>query len=259
MLARNAGGAVANGLNTFGQWAKGSLSRGLMDFGTWGTEKSTVLFTSRTTAGRALADAVGTFLVEAPVKSAMLMAPNQLVARPVVGAIAGRDGRTVSDAQLSLQQSALMTGNKALMDNAEAIAFGINLLEYVSENTGRGLGSLLSAAGLGLEKAGVKGLVRTGVRAIDANGALIPDSGEVAVTVGGKLRQMITDIVGTKEQYAKKMAGERFRLAAEALDVKDPAEREALRAAILSNSADSLPERLRAAVGNNVGKFVDEP
>lgn len=257
MMARHAGGRLANGFASFGQWMKRSVSRGVMDFGAWGTEESTVLFTRHTTAGRALSDAIGTFLVEAPVKGAVMMAPNQFVARPVLGELFGQGGRTVSDAQLSLQQSALMTGNKSLMDNAESIAFGINLLEYVSENTGRGLGSLLSAAGIGLEKAGVKGLVRPASKAVTSTGGLVAESGEEAVAVGGRIRKWITSVFGSREEYAAKMSKDRLNIVARKLGVGEGSDRAALEAALLSGTTDNLRPELRQAIGGNIAKFAE--
>ena len=177
MLARNSNGVMRNHYNRFTQWLGQNVSRGLMDFGQWGTEESTVLFTERSTAGRALADAVGTFFVEAPVKGAALMAPNQLLAKPLVESLAGVD-KGVSASQLSLQTSAYMRNDEQLMANAEAIAFGMNMLEYVSENAGRGLKSLLRAGGLGLEKAGVKGLVTKTTLAINELGGIVPTDPE---------------------------------------------------------------------------------
>ena len=128
MVARNAGGRVANGFNKFTQWLGQNASRGLMDFGQWGTEESTVMFTARSKATRALADAVGTFLVDAPLKGAMMWAPNQFLARPVVSALAG--GRVVSSAQLGLEARAYQTGNRELMENAEAVASRVRLGEH---------------------------------------------------------------------------------------------------------------------------------
>lgn len=258
MMARNAGGSMSNGLASFGQWLKGNVSRGLMDFGSWGTAESTVAFSRHSSAGRALADAVGTFLVEAPIRGSLLMAPNQFVAKPIIGAVARDDGRTVSESTLSLQQSALMSGNRSLMDAAESISFGMNLLEYVSENTGRGLGSLMSAVGLGLEKFGVKGLVRPLAKTVSATGAEIADAAEDAVYIGGKMRKWIGDIFGTREQYAERMAKERLRLTAEKLGITDAAERDALNTAILSGSTEALRPEIRTAIGDNVSKFVGD-
>ena len=254
MLARNAHGAMRNNLNRFTQWLGQNVSRGLMDFGTWGAEESTVLFTNHTKAGRALADAVGTFFVEAPIKGALLMAPNAYAAQPLVAAAAGAD-RTVSQSELSLRQSALMTGNRELMENAESIAFGMNLLEYVSENTGRGLKSLVRAAGLGLENAGMRGLVRPASSEILG---IVPTEGETAVAFGGKIRQWIGDVFGSRESFLKKAQGQKAEAVIRALGVTAEADRSAIRTAVMSGSSSGLRQELRDAVGGNVEAFAQK-
>ena len=253
MLARNAGGAMRNNLNRFSQWLGQNVSRGLMDFGQWGTEESTVLFTNHSRAGRALADAVGTFFVEAPIRGALLMAPNAYGVAPLVAKASGID-RPVSDAQLSLQRSALQTGNRELMANAESIAQGMNLLEYVSENTGRGLKSLVRAGGLGLERLGVKGLVKPASPAVLG---IVPESPEMAVSFGGKIRQWIGDVFGTREDFLKKAQGEKLNAVVRALGVTDAADRSALNVALLSGSSAGLRPELREAVGGSVEEFAD--
>ena len=250
MVARNAGGRVANGLNRFSQWLGQNVSRGLMDFGAWGTEESTVLFTSHSKATRALADAVGTFLVEAPLKGAMMWAPNQFVARPVVEALAG--GRAVSSAQLELEKSAYMTGNRELMANAESMAHGLSLLEYVSENTGRGFSSLMRAAGMGLEKAGVRGLVRPATRALG-----VAEDKMDAVTLGGKFRQWAQTVFGSREDYVRKTTKDRVAAVARKLGVSGAADMQAIETAVLSKSTRGLrPELASRIEGGDIGKFA---
>lgn len=249
MVARNAGGKVANGLNTFSQWLGQNVSRGLMDFGAWGTEESTVLFTGRSKATRALADAVGTFLVDAPLKGAMIWAPNQFVARPVVEAVAG--GRTVSSAQLGLEMSAYMTGNRELMANAESMAHGLSLLEYVSENTGRGLTSLLRAAGMGLEKAGVRGIVRPATKALG-----IAEDTTDAVSLGGRMRQWVETVFGSRKDYLRKTTQDKVKAVASKLGVSGDADMRAIETAVMSNSVASLRPELASRVGQDVGKFA---
>ena len=250
MAARNAGGRVANGLNRFSQWLGQNVSRGLMDFGAWGTEESTVLFTSHSKATRALADAVGTFLVEAPLKGAMMWAPNQFVARPAISAMTG--GNAVSSAQLGLEASAYMTGNRELMANAESMAHGLSLLEYVSENTGRGFSSLMRAAGMGLEKAGVRGLVRPTTRALG-----VAEDKMDAVTLGGKFRQWARTVFGSREDYVRKTTKDRVAAVARKLGVSGPADMQAIETAVLSKSTRGLrPELASRIEGGDIGKFA---
>ena len=254
MLARNAGGAMRNNLNRFSQWLGQNVSRGLMDFGQWGTEESTVLFTNHSKAGRALMDAAGTFFVEAPIRGALLMAPNAYGVSPLVARMAGVD-KPVSEAQLSLQRSALQTGNRELMANAESIAQGMNLLEYVSENTGRGLKSLVRAGGLGLEKLGVKGLVKPAESAVLG---IVPENQEMAVSFGGKIRQWIGDVFGSREQFMKKAQGEKLNAVTRALGVTDAADRSALNVALMSGSTANLRPELHNAIGGSVEEFADK-
>lgn len=249
MVARNAGGRVANGFNKFTQWLGQNASRGLMDFGQWGTEESTVMFTARSKATRALADAVGTFLVDAPLKGAMMWAPNQLLARPVVSALAG--GRVVSSAQLGLEAVAYQTGNRELMENAEWMAHGLSLLEYVSENTGRGLTSLMRAAGIGLEKAGVRGLVRPAVNALG-----VAEDKMDAVSLGGRMRQWVESVFGSRKDYARKTTQDKVRAVARKLGVSGDADMSAIQTAVLSNSTNGLRADLASKVGADVSKFA---
>ena len=253
MLARNAGGKVANGLNTFSQWLGQNVSRGLMDFGSWGTEESTVLFTARSKATRALADAVGTFLVDAPIKGAMMWAPNQFVARPLLGMALGKDGRTVSGAQLGLESAAYMTGDRELMANAEAMSHGLSLLEYVSENTGRGLTSLVRAAGIGLENAGIRGIARPATRALG-----IAEDMTDAVSLGGKFRDWVAKTFGSREGYRKGTTAAKVAAVARKLGVAetDSAGMRSVEAAVLTGSSGGLRADLAEKVGPDVGKFA---
>lgn len=256
MVARRGGSAVSNGFNTFTQWLGRNVSRGLLDYGSYGTEEATVLFTRQSSAGRALADAIGVFAVEAPIKGTVLMLPKKAVERGVVAPLFGQDGRVVGQNELSLQTSALMTGNRNLMDSAESIALGMDLLEYVSENTGRGLKSVLAAGGMGLERLGVKGLVRPVATAVSSAGHMLPEVGNEAITVGGKMRQFIHKVFGSRSEYAARVAGQEADLVAKRLGVTSAAERAALRSALLTGNLQGLRAEIRDAIGDNVEKFV---
>lgn len=264
-LARTQGGKVANGLYKFGQYLQRHASQGLMDFGTWGSAESTIAFSSHTSAGRALADAIGAFTVEPVIHGSLLMAPNQFIVRPIVAATAGQDGRTVSSSQLALQQSALLTENRALMDSAASISLGQNLLEYVSESAGRGFTPLLQSIGLGIDKVTTKvagstvpRLVAPSVKVVHTgvNGRLIsPDTG---VTVGGILRKWVDDVVGTADDFKRKIGDRKAEIVSEALGASTPAERQAVSAMVLSGSTNGLSPEMAAKVGDDVGKFIDD-
>jgi len=251
--SRTSGGAVARGLKSFGQWATHNLSRGLLDFGTYGTEESTILYTSRDSIGKSLADAAGAWFVEAPVRGAMMWAPNQFVARPAVGALWGADGRVVTENRLSFEAAALRTGNWGLMDCAESMSMGLGLMEYISENTGRGLNSVFHAAGLGLERAGVKGLV-TPSRLVDVAAGLADDGKGYAI--GARLREMILSSGGTRQEFMRAAAGRQAEAVAAKLGVTDVAGKALIRNAVESGSAASLPDAMKAAIGNDFRKFA---
>lgn len=256
--AREGGGAVRNGFSKFTQWLGQHASRGVMDFGSYGTEESTILFTRHSKAGRALADALGVFVVDAPLKGGLLMLPKAAVGSAVIAPIWGKDGRVVGSNQLSLQAEALRTDNRSLMDNAESIAFGMDLLEYISENTGRGLKSLLAAGGMGLERLGARGLVRPVARAVTDAGTELPGAGEGAFVIGGKLREFAQKVFGTREGFAAKVAGQEAELVANRLGARTAAERTAVKAAVMSGNLSGLSAEMRDAIGGNLDNFVRE-
>lgn len=257
MLSRRGGTVLSNGFHSFTQWLGQNVSRGLLDFGAYGTEEATTLFTRQSTAGRALADALGVFAIEAPIKGGVLMLPKKAVEQGVVAPAFGQDGRIVSDNALSLRATALMTGNRSLMDSAESIALGMDLLEYISENTGRGLKSLLAAGGIGLERFGVRGLVRPVATAISAAGRELPSEGLEAVTVGGKMRQFVQKVFGSRADYARRIAGQEAELVANRLGVEG-AERAAVRSAVMTGNITGLRPELQQAIGSDLGRFVKE-
>lgn len=250
LVARNTGNAVARSLTRSGQWAKSHISRGLLDFGTWGTDEATVAFTNHSKAGRALFDALGTFTLEAPIRGGLLMLPNVAVARPLAGQALGQDGRTVSSSQLGLQHAAYMTGNRELMAHADSTAMGINLLEYVSESAGRGFSSLMRAAGLGLQKAGARGLVAPTSRVIMDTGDLLPVD-KSAVTIGGKMREYIQKVFGTREDYLKRVHGDELKAVTRAFNITDARETAALTSAIAHRDFSTLPTELASKLGVN--------
>lgn len=89
-----------------------------------------------------LKEALKASFVEAPVRGAM-----QMVAQaPLWPLAAMASGHSASDVtirgQLGVQMQALQTGDKELMDHARAIALGSGVVEYISENAGRGISML---------------------------------------------------------------------------------------------------------------------
>ena len=91
----------------------------------------------------ALKDAVGIAMIEAPVRGAMQLG----VQAPLWPVYAAASGHAPWDftvrGQLGSQATALRTGDEDLMDNARAVAFGSLLVEYASENAGRGFNAAM--------------------------------------------------------------------------------------------------------------------
>lgn len=86
----------------------------------------------------ALKEALRASFVEAPVRGALQLG-SQAMMWPVVSVATGNGLDFTVRGQLSTQAQALQTGDKDLMDNARAIALGSGMVEYISENAGRGL------------------------------------------------------------------------------------------------------------------------
>ena len=192
--------------------AKDHVSRALLDFGDYGSELYSVSGKGLGSAMKTLQEAIGILGVEAPVRGAMVMMPQAFVVEPLLAktGIVGKDGRTVSAAQLSLEASAARTGNKALMSSAESIASALNFLEYASENSGAGFGKLFRAAGLGLFGAKAMGVAAGGTK------GLVP--GELTEAAGSRLRQWINRAVGTTDEFLKGHTSNKVRAVAHALE-----------------------------------------
>ena len=233
-----------------------ATSRGLIDFGHWGTEEATILFAKHNKAGQALADALGAFVVEAPLRGTIMFGMNKAAAAPLSAAV-GLDGRTVSASQLGIQYSALRQDNKQLMDDAEAISLGIDLMEYISENAGRGFGSLFRAAGLasGISKPVGRKLVG------EAGGVLMESEG---LETGGFIRSLVRKYVGTPEKWGLKNDAIRtdaviseITEALRSKGVERSLDRTAISEMIRTGStAKLLDNEVKSIVGDNVNGFV---
>ena len=255
MVARSSSeSAVVRGLHQFGQWFRRHAASAVLDHGVWGTEEATVLTTGFTKARSALADAAGALFVEAPIRGSLLMAPNQFIARPLLGMALGRDGRTVSEAELGLRQSAFMTGDRELMDDADAIASGMNWLEYVSESAGRGFGSLARGVGLWINR-GVKSAVAKGADATLAGAAA--DAAYDGFSVGGALRKLWTKAFGTRADFVRKNVDAQARVVGDAIRAAGHrVDDAAVRNMIVTGSVERMPEAVRQMVGDSVESFA---
>ncbi len=267
MFARNSSDlALSRGLNSFGQWLGRHVSSGFLDLGMWGTTESTVLTTGFTKARSALADAIGAFGPEAMIRGSLLMLPGKYLVQPFAAQWLGKDGRMVSEAQLSLEQSAYMKGRsdpeagRRLMASAESYAAGMNWLEYVSENAGRGFGSLMRGAGLFWDrtlKPGVRGIVRPAATASLAAG--VETAEHEGFRVGSLMRKWWRDTIGSREDFLKKNLDDRVKILGDALQRKNVAN---LDAAVLRNSlrtmdSSLLSEDARRVVGPDFKGFMN--
>ena len=94
----------------------------------------------------ALKEAAKIAFVEAPVRGAMQLSA-QTPLWPVASMASGHGPTDFAvRGQLGIQAQALMTGDEDLMNNARALAFGAGLVEYASENAGRGINLAISGA-----------------------------------------------------------------------------------------------------------------
>lgn len=234
-----------------GAYIKDAAARGLLDFGRFGTSSSTVATTSYSTAGRALKDALATMTVGAVTEGSLMALPKFALIRPAVGLAA--QSKVHSQSELMLRQSALMQGNDRLMADAESIASGIDLLEYISESTGgafsaitKGLGILtkLSKPGQQVLKLTEKGLIEEAKHA----------------EVGGFFRKMARKRFGTAAEQAAKSVEQRQTHALNALNQRlEAAGANRVTAAAYAEAAGAKDaSRLGSAAASIIGGDFDK-
>ena len=254
-IARNSSEhAIVRGMHQFGQWFQRHASSAILDHGMWGTEEATILQSGFTKARSALADAAGALFVEAPIRGSLMMAPNVFLAKPLLGQVIGQDGRTVSEAELSLRQSAYLTGNEELMDSANSMAMGMNWLEYVSESAGRGFGSL--ARGVGLWAKGANKAVARGAGAVLAGAET--EAAHEGFSIGGALRKMWNKALGSRAEFLRKSFDDKVQVVGEALEAAGQRlDTTTLRGMVMSGRLpDAVPEAVRRIVGDDVDAFI---
>ena len=223
-------------------------ARGLLDHGTFSSEASTVMFTKQTAAGQALMDAIGAFTVEAHLRGGLMFLPSLGVREAFGDNVVGRN-------ELSLRESAYRQHDAALMEDAKAIGLGMDFMEYVSENAGRGFAPLLRSVGL---KLGISGAARQVLR--NEGGTLVQDAS--AQETGGYLRRLIRKSLGTTDDMKAGVTREEHIAFAKAVNSRlangaaKITEADAARA-MASGSADALSDAARAVVGNDVKAFAD--
>lgn len=105
-----------------------------------------VLWSMPKAKGEFAKEVLGNFLIEAPVRGALYMGFDQGVVHPLIGAATGQGlgfDTTATQAENQLRMSAMVRGDRGLMESAHAVSLGMSWMEYASEMTGRGFKGLL--------------------------------------------------------------------------------------------------------------------
>lgn len=136
------GRGFVNGMERAARYVGEHVANGVLrwDVSAFGGSIGTIARSGAVHGGKmaALKDAIGIAMIEAPVRGAMQIGA-QAPLWPVYAVAAGRAPWDFTiRGQLGNQATALRTGDEELMDNARAVAFGSLLVEYASENAGRG-------------------------------------------------------------------------------------------------------------------------
>lgn len=179
-----------------------SAKSGLADVGSWGTDASTVLTSAETSWKRAALDGVTELTVGAAAKGAELFLPRLAVTKAIEAGTGA-----ISRSELDLVQAAGERGDQDLMESAWWKGLVMDLMEYVSENTGRGFNSLGRAAGLKF----APGMMRPATKLA---GARFTTGAEVVRDAAGKLEHV--NYTGLVEQARHAEVGSRLGRWAEA-------------------------------------------
>lgn len=258
---RTANGKMARFWNGFKDSVADAARSGLYDMGSWGTDGAMMLDGASMSWKRAALDGLTDLTVGAAVRGGALFLPRQAVVS-AIGAATGAESRS----KLGLLEAAWQNKDPDLLESAWWRGLGADLLEYVSENTGRGFNSLFRAAGLKFFPkafASAKGVVGNAGRAVlakDASGALtgVQFNGLVDPSqyskVGGRLRQLVETRWGAKAMN-EKVAADRYRAVEWMLGEKgiSVGNSTALQQTIMSGE---LQPGLSAAVANELGRDV---
>ena len=141
------GSGFVNGMERAARYVGEHIANGVLrwDVSAFGGSIGTIARSGAVHGGKmaALKDAVGIAMIEAPVRGAMQIGA-QAPLWPVYAVAAGHAPWDFTiRGQLGNQATALRTGDEELMDNARAVALGSLLVEYASENAGRGFNAAM--------------------------------------------------------------------------------------------------------------------
>lgn len=244
-----------------------SVAEGIMDLGSFGTEASTVITTLEGSAGKAALRGVLDLTVGAAARGSLMYFPKEAVSQMIAAPIGA-----VNRNKLQLQQAAFLNDDEETFDNAWKTGMFLDLLEYVSENTGRGFGNIGRAIGLKLAPglmaparrvAGQNHLVGAAVSRdtagkiskIEYSGLFDPDR---YVEIGGRVNRFLTERFGGKAMREKvindEMASVTRKLAGAKIKVTNPA---ALQASLEARAFQpGVSDEIRAAIGPDIKGYV---
>lgn len=244
-----------------------SVAEGIMDLGSFGTEASTVITTLEGSAGKAALRGVLDLTVGAAARGSLMYFPKEAVSQMIAAPLGA-----VNRNKLQLQQAAFLNDDEETFDNAWKTGMFLDLLEYVSENTGRGFGNIGRAIGLKLAPglmaparrvAGQNHLVEAAVSRdtagkiskIEYSGLFDPDR---YVEIGGRVNRFLTERFGGKAMREKvindEMASVTRKLAQANVKVTNPA---ALQASLEARAFQpGVSDEIRAAIGSDIKGYV---
>lgn len=244
-----------------------SVAEGIMDLGSFGTEASTVITTLEGSAGKAALRGVLDLTVGAAARGSLMYFPKEAVSQMIAAPLGA-----VNRNKLQLQQAAFLNDDEETFDNAWKTGMFLDLLEYVSENTGRGFGNIGRAIGLKLAPglmaparrvAGQNHLIEAAVSRdtagkiskIEYSGLFDPDR---YVEIGGRVNRFLTERFGGKAMREKvindEMASVTRKLAGAKIKVTNPA---ALQASLEARAFQpGVSDEIRAAIGPDIKGYV---
>lgn len=244
-----------------------SVAEGIMDLGSFGTEASTVITTLEGSAGKAALRGVLDLTVGAAARGSLMYFPKEAVSQMIAAPLGA-----VNRNKLQLQQAAFLNDDEETFDNAWKTGMFLDLLEYVSENTGRGFGNIGRAIGLKLAPglmaparrvAGQNHLVEAAVSRdtagkiskIEYSGLFDPDR---YVEIGGRVNRFLTERFGGKAMREKvindEMASVTRKLAQANVKVTNPA---ALQASLEARAFQpGVSDEIRTAIGSDIKGYV---
>lgn len=168
-------GMFLNSMERVGRWFADGAMDGLLRWDTSMFGGIGTIARSGTNLGgkmNVLKEALKVSFVEAPVRGAMQLTA-QVPLWPIGAMMSGHGASDfVVKGQLGIQSQALQTGDRDLMEHSRAIAFGSGLVEYISENAGRGfnmlMGGIMKPVVLDVLPAPVKDLGSSLARKVEA-------------------------------------------------------------------------------------------